>query len=119
MEGNSRCLKANVALDISVELATGVGVFADAETLLNEEVAFDVIAIAAVARIDRVIQLHLKLVGVVNLNSGLNEIFIMFFKTAQTTSYSVYFQVEPRNYSRFFVLVDLCLDRGARTLARM
>ena len=64
---------------------------ADTEALRDEEITFDVIAIAAVTRIDRVIQLHLKLVRVVNLNSGLNEIFIMFFKTAQTTSCSVYF----------------------------
>ena len=95
MERDSRRLKANITLNVSVELRTRVGMFADTEALGQKEIAFDVVSVVFVFGINRVVELHLELIFIVGLNPRLNEIFIMFFKTTQTSSYSVYFKAEP------------------------
>ena len=60
----------------------------DTQALRDKELTFDMVAVEFVRGVDGVVQFHFKLVGVMDLNACLDEIFIMFIKAAQTTSCS-------------------------------
>jgi len=71
------CLEPDVAVNVAVELLFAVGESVDAEALRNEEIGLDSVSVVSDLGINRVIELQLELIAVVNLNATVDEVFMV------------------------------------------